>query len=275
MQAALINRFKRGDLNTLVATCVAEEGLDIGDVNLIISYDCLSSPVRMVQRFGRTGRAGVGKIIVLIQRGEEENKYKQSKMNSRKIMDSIKEASKPSKLPESTLNQPGGVGQSLLKFGQPKTYTSAFDDINEKRDQTKSLVFYGFNSRMVPERIITIKPVYRTLQPRTLKELELLEAIKKKKEKQNRRKSKSATNSPRSKEELLDDQNPKKKGKGKKKKGKKSEADRGDNEDNEQASSIEDVDKEEIEHINKVLRLSTSHHYIEQVRNSLLAFTPS
>ena len=237
MQAALINRFKRGDLNTLVATCVAEEGLDIGDVNLIISYDCLSSPVRMVQRFGRTGRAGVGKIIVLIQRGEEENKYKQSKMNSRKIMDSIKEASKPSKLPESTLNQPGGVGQSLLKFGQPKTYTSAFDDINEKRDQTKSLVFYGFNSRMVPERIITIKPVYRTL--------------------------------------LLDDQNPKKKGKGKKKKGKKSEADRGDNEDNEQASSIEDVDKEEIEHINKVLRLSTSHHYIEQVRNSLLAFTPS
>ena len=141
----------------------------------------------------------------------------------------------------------------------------------------KSLVFYGFNSRMVPEQIITIKPVYRTLQPRTVKELELLEAIKKKKEKQNRRKSKSVTNSPRSKEELLDDQTPNKKGKGikKKKKGKKSEADRGDNEDDGQASSIEDVDKEEIAHINKVLRLSTSHHNIEQARNNLLAFTSS
>lgn len=48
MQAALIAKFKKGDYNTLVATCVAEEGLDIGDVNLIISYDCLASPIRMV-----------------------------------------------------------------------------------------------------------------------------------------------------------------------------------------------------------------------------------
>ena len=117
MQAALINRFKRGELNTLVATCVAEEGLDIGDVNLIISYDCLSSPVRMVQRFGRTGRAGVGKIVVLIQRGEEENKYKQSKMNSRKIMECLKEASKTTKPLQSNIQMPSGGGQSMLNFG--------------------------------------------------------------------------------------------------------------------------------------------------------------
>ena len=93
MQAALIAKFKRGGLNTLVATCVAEEGLDIGDVNLIISYDCLSSPIRMVQRFGRTGRAGVGQIVVLIQKGEEENKYRMSKVNSKKIMNVLKEQS--------------------------------------------------------------------------------------------------------------------------------------------------------------------------------------
>ena len=93
----MITKFKRGDLNTLVATCVAEEGLDIGDVNLIISYDCLSSPIRMVQRFGRTGRAGEGKVIVLIQRGEEENKYKQSKVNSKRIMEAIKNQSKNTK----------------------------------------------------------------------------------------------------------------------------------------------------------------------------------
>ena len=76
-----------------MATCVAEEGLDIGDVNLIISYDCLSSPIRMVQRFGRTGRAGVGQIVVLIQKGEEENKYRMSKVNSKKIMNVLKEQS--------------------------------------------------------------------------------------------------------------------------------------------------------------------------------------
>jgi len=71
-------KFKEGRLNTLVATCVAEEGLDIGAIDLIVSYDCLASPIRMIQRFGRTGRAGVGKVIVLISKGEEQKKFKQS-----------------------------------------------------------------------------------------------------------------------------------------------------------------------------------------------------
>ena len=44
----------------------------------------------MVQRFGRTGRAGVGKVIVLIQKGEEENKYKMSKVISKNIMNALK-----------------------------------------------------------------------------------------------------------------------------------------------------------------------------------------
>ena len=86
--------FKKGDLNTLIATSVAEEGLDIGDVNLIISYDCLASPVRMVQRLGRTGRAGEGKVIILIAKGDEENKIIQSKKNTQKIMKVLKAQSK-------------------------------------------------------------------------------------------------------------------------------------------------------------------------------------
>jgi len=32
----------------MVATCIGEEGLDIGDVDLVICYDSSSSPVRMV-----------------------------------------------------------------------------------------------------------------------------------------------------------------------------------------------------------------------------------
>jgi len=32
----------------LVATCVAEEGLDIGEVDLIICYDSGLNPIRMI-----------------------------------------------------------------------------------------------------------------------------------------------------------------------------------------------------------------------------------
>lgn len=40
--------FKEGKLNVLVATCIAEEGLDIGEVDLIICYDSGFSPIRMI-----------------------------------------------------------------------------------------------------------------------------------------------------------------------------------------------------------------------------------
>jgi hypothetical protein len=43
-----IKRFKAGEFNTLVATSIGEEGLDIGEVDLIICYEAQKSPVRMV-----------------------------------------------------------------------------------------------------------------------------------------------------------------------------------------------------------------------------------
>lgn len=57
--------FFSGEFNCLVATCIAEEGLDIGEVDLIVSFDALNSPVRMVQRMGRTGRKRAGKVGLL------------------------------------------------------------------------------------------------------------------------------------------------------------------------------------------------------------------
>lgn len=58
----MVKAFFAGEFNCLVATCIGEEGLDIGEVDLIVSFDALSSPVRMVQRMGRTGRKRAGKV---------------------------------------------------------------------------------------------------------------------------------------------------------------------------------------------------------------------
>lgn len=67
-----VEKFKSGEYNTLVSTCIGEEGLDIGEVDLIVCYDSPTSPIRLVQRMGRTGRARQGKIIVLLTEGKEE-----------------------------------------------------------------------------------------------------------------------------------------------------------------------------------------------------------
>ena len=68
-QIEVVKRFREGGYNTLVATCVGEEGLDIGDVDLIVCYDVSKSPIRLVQRMGRTGRKREGRIIVLVAEG--------------------------------------------------------------------------------------------------------------------------------------------------------------------------------------------------------------
>ncbi|TPX60696.1 hypothetical protein PhCBS80983_g01617 [Powellomyces hirtus] len=53
-----LRRFKRGDPNILIATDVAQRGLDIPNVMHVIQYDLPSNIDEYVHRIGRTGRAG-------------------------------------------------------------------------------------------------------------------------------------------------------------------------------------------------------------------------
>lgn len=55
---ATLGKFKRGELNLLVATDVAARGLDIQGVSHVINYSVPDSTETYVHRSGRTGRAG-------------------------------------------------------------------------------------------------------------------------------------------------------------------------------------------------------------------------
>lgn len=69
----VMSRFKSGEFNVLIATSVAEEGLDIGEVDLIICLEANKSPIKFVQRMGRTGRKRSGKCITLLTEGKEQS----------------------------------------------------------------------------------------------------------------------------------------------------------------------------------------------------------
>ncbi|XP_073853418.1 Fanconi anemia group M protein isoform X10 [Macaca fascicularis] len=85
----VVKQFRDGGYNTLVSTCVGEEGLDIGEVDLIICFDSQKSPIRLVQRMGRTGRKRQGRIVVILSEGREERIYNQSQSNKRNICKAI------------------------------------------------------------------------------------------------------------------------------------------------------------------------------------------
>uniref|UniRef100_A0A5F8AG31 FA complementation group M n=1 Tax=Macaca mulatta TaxID=9544 RepID=A0A5F8AG31_MACMU len=88
-QLEVVKQFRDGGYNTLVSTCVGEEGLDIGEVDLIICFDSQKSPIRLVQRMGRTGRKRQGRIVVILSEGREEHIYNQSQSNKRNICKAI------------------------------------------------------------------------------------------------------------------------------------------------------------------------------------------
>ncbi len=64
----VMNRFRDGDLDVLVATDVAARGLDIEHVSHVVNYDVPTDPDAYVHRIGRTGRAGrEGVAITLVE----------------------------------------------------------------------------------------------------------------------------------------------------------------------------------------------------------------
>lgn len=84
-QIETIEKFRSGEFNVLVATSIGEEGLDIGQVDLIVCYDASASPIRMLQRMGRTGRKRAGNITLLLMKGREEEQYRKAKDNYEKM----------------------------------------------------------------------------------------------------------------------------------------------------------------------------------------------
>src|SRR5206468_12255109 len=68
-QAARIaefDRFKKDEINILVASDVAARGLDVKGVSHVINYDVPWQPDDYIHRIGRTGRAGAKGIAIML-----------------------------------------------------------------------------------------------------------------------------------------------------------------------------------------------------------------
>jgi len=60
----LLQKFKDGEVNVLIATDVAARGLHIPDVNFVVNFDLPTDAEDYVHRIGRTGRAGASGVAM-------------------------------------------------------------------------------------------------------------------------------------------------------------------------------------------------------------------
>jgi len=68
---------------------VAEEGIDIPKVDMVMFYEPVPSEIRTIQRRGRTGRSRAGKVVVLMAKGTRDEAYYWASLHKERKMSRI------------------------------------------------------------------------------------------------------------------------------------------------------------------------------------------
>ncbi|MEK6970375.1 MAG: ERCC4 domain-containing protein [archaeon] len=129
---------------------VAEEGLDIPSVDLVVFYEPVPSEIRLIQRRGRTGRKNAGKVIILMaEKTMDEAMYWASKRKEKNMHETLRRLSAiPTTHPIPTMHPPSSgetnpTQSTLGVFGAPTEKIYVFADTREQASAVmRELSFY-------------------------------------------------------------------------------------------------------------------------------------
>lgn len=148
-QVEILDKFRSGEYNVLIATSVAEEGLDIPSTDLVLFYEPVPSEIRSIQRRGRTGRNTVGRVVVLMSKGtRDEGAYRVSQSKEKKMYRTM-ENMKDGQYMDLLINQKAGSVQATISKPEPE---AGAEDAGEEPVVEDSAVMTGGSD------LVSLKP---------------------------------------------------------------------------------------------------------------------
>ncbi|MBU4536249.1 MAG: DEAD/DEAH box helicase [Euryarchaeota archaeon] len=143
-QKEIIKGFRKGVYDVLLSTSVAEEGIDIPAVDLVVMYEPVPSEIRMIQRRGRTGRKESGRMMVLITEKTRDEAYYWSSVH--------KERKMQEELGKTSLNNLELDKGNLVEIDKDSTLNSFKENSNQSKKQDRPLIYA--DSREINSRVL-------------------------------------------------------------------------------------------------------------------------
>ncbi|MFH1778166.1 MAG: DEAD/DEAH box helicase [Candidatus Omnitrophota bacterium] len=165
----ILNKFKKGLINILVATDVAARGIDVHNLTHVINYALPQDPKSYVHRIGRTGRAGnEGNAITFITPSE----YRKLQFIQRKAKTNIRRAELPNVndvINTKKLRIKTDLDDIIKARPLPEYLDMAKELLrnNEPNDMIAALLQYSFSEELSKKNYAQIKDVAIDIKGKT------------------------------------------------------------------------------------------------------------
>jgi ATP-dependent RNA helicase DeaD len=191
----ILNKFKKGLINVLVATDVAARGIDVQNLTHVINYSLPQDPESYVHRIGRTGRAGKeGNAITFITPAE----YRKLQFIRREAKTDIRKASRikadlkdivKSGVTDEYLNisreflenyEPDEILAALLQYSfheelDKKSYVEIEDAVVDNKGKTRLFVTQGKKDGLTRRKLAGFIKVKCGIRSEKIRDIQILD----------------------------------------------------------------------------------------------------
>ncbi len=127
----VMGKFRKGQIEILVATDVAARGLDIQNVSHVINFSIPQNPENYIHRIGRTGRAGKAGIAITLVTPREYTFLRQIERKAQTVIGRQKLPSLQEAIGAQTKNIENSIG-SIIQENRHSGYAGMIKSLSER-----------------------------------------------------------------------------------------------------------------------------------------------